>query len=36
MDVVVVNDVKVAGCLSGGVDYHGKPMHDPPGMGGVL
>ena len=36
MDVVTVAGVKVAGCLQGGVDYQGKPMHDPPGMGGVL
>ena len=31
-----VDGVKVAGCLHGGVDRKGQPMHDPPGMGGVL
>ena len=36
MDFVTVNGVKVAGCLHGGVDRRGQPMHDPPGMGGVL
>ena len=36
MDVITVDGVKVAGCALGGVDYQGKPMHDPPGMGGVL
>ena len=36
MDTVVVDGVKVAGCLHGGVNSKGQPMHDPPGMGGVL
>ena len=36
MDVVSVGGVPVAGCLHGGLDRHGQPMHDPPGMGGVL
>ena len=36
MDVIKVDGVKVAGCLHRGVDHDGRPMHDPPGMGGVL
>ena len=36
MDFITVDGVKVAGCLHGGVDRKGQPMHDPPGMGGVL
>ena len=36
MDTVVVGGIRVAGCLHGGVNSQGQPMHDPPGMGGVL
>ena len=36
MDTVVVDGVRVAGHLHGGVARDGSPMRDPPGMGGVL